>query len=138
MKLNRNWLAIPTGLAIALTSATVAFANPIQTPLPNPISVTGQSGGTQSSSCGYIASTPNQVVRVTEAFTSLRFKVESGGQPTLMITNSAGRSQCVMADSFSGGTIEIPGIWDQGPYSVFVGDRGGNSHTYTLTITQGN
>lgn len=135
MKLFNPWLVVSTALSMTL-AATAAFAD-VQTPLRSPIVISGTSGGNQSSQCGSIANAPNQTVRVTESFAPLRFRVESAGEPTLLITSAGGRNQCVMADSFSGGTIEVPGVWEQGTYSVYVGDRSGGRHSFTLTITQG-
>lgn len=132
-----NWFPLPTALALALGFAGGAIANPIQTPLSANVVVNGSANGGQSGQCGYVSNTPTQVVRVTEDFTSLRFSVQGGGQPTLMVTGG-GRTQCVMADRFSGGAIEIPGVWERGTYSVFVGDRAQGNHPFTLSITQGN
>jgi hypothetical protein len=138
MKLLMKALIAPVALLATLTAATVAYAD-VQTPIPSGQSVSrGSSGGSQSSQCGFIASSPNEVVRVTGGNASLRFTVQSEGQPTLLIQGPGGRNQCVMADSYSDGTIEVPGVWEQGTYSVFVGDRDQASHPYTLTIVQEN
>lgn len=133
-----NWFALPTAIALALGLSGTAIANPIQTPLSTNVVVNGTAAGGQSGQCGFVSSTPTQVVRVTEDFTSLRFSVQGSGQPTLMVTGSNGRTQCVMADRFSQGAIEIPGVWERGTYSVFVGDRSQGNHPFTLSITQGN
>jgi hypothetical protein len=127
-----NWMLIPTALATTLAIATAAHGNPIQTPLSSVMTVTGNSGGSQSSQCGFIAGAPNQVIVVNQP-TPLRFKVQSQGQPTLWITGPVNR--CVMADNYSGGAIEVPGVWQQGTYSVFVGDRTQGSHPFTLSIS---
>lgn len=139
-----NWFALPTalasltaGCALALGLSGTAIANPVQTPLASTVVVSGNANGGQAGQCGYVPGTPTQVVRVTEDFTSLRFSVQGSGQPTLMVTGG-GRTQCVMADRFSQGAIEIPGVWERGTYSVFVGDRAQGSHPFTLSITQGN
>jgi hypothetical protein len=138
MKLLMKALVVPAALLATLTAATVAQAD-VQTPIPSGQAVSqGSSGGSQSSQCGFIASAPNEVVRVTGGNASLRFTLQSEGQPTLLIQGPGGRNQCVMADSYSGGNIEVPGVWEEGTYSVFVGDRTQASHPYTLTIVQEN
>ncbi|MBD2459594.1 hypothetical protein H6G89_00930 [Oscillatoria sp. FACHB-1407] len=136
MKSRRFWAIIPAALTMALAIATSAHADTVQTPLQSAVVVTGNSGGSQSSSCGFISGTPSQVVVVSQP-TPLRFVVESQGQPTLLITG-AGQNRCAMADAYSGGMVQIPGVLNPGTYSVFVGDRAQGSHPYTLRITQGN
>ncbi|HEY9661189.1 MAG TPA: hypothetical protein V6C65_22275 [Allocoleopsis sp.] len=128
-------LLLPTALAATLALSLVAHAQPIQTPLATPVTVSGSSGGAQASECGYIPGAPSQVITVNQP-TPLRFKLQGQGQPTLWITGPVNR--CVMADSLSGGTIELPGMWEQGTYSVYVGDTSQNSYPYTLSITQEN
>jgi hypothetical protein len=135
MKERINWVAIPTAIAATMAIAAAAYSQPVQTPLASPITVTGSSGGSQSSQCGFVPGTPSQVVVVNQP-TPLRIQVQSQGQPTLWITGPVNR--CVMADKDSGGKIEVPGIWTAGTYSVFVGDLSQASHPYTLSITQGN
>ncbi len=128
---NMNWsrlfTALPAAIAATLTT-TVALAD-VQTPLASPVTVSGNSGQVQSQ-CGFISNTPAQVVVVNQP-TPLRFKVQGQGQPTLWIQGPVDR--CVMADSFSGGNIEVPGIWQQGTYSVFVGNQV-SDQPYTLSI----
>lgn len=133
MKRPVRWLAIPAALAALFSPVPAAHSNPVRTPLAAPVTVTGSSGGSQSSQCGFIPGSPTQVVVVNQP-TSLRFKLQGQGQPTLLIQGPVNR--CVMADQFSGGMIDVPGVWQQGTYSVFVGDRAQTSHPYTLSITQ--
>jgi hypothetical protein len=135
MRRHNNWLIIPTALAATLAIATTANSNPVQAPLSSPITVRGSSGGSQSSQCGYISNTPSQVVVVNQP-SPLRFQLQSQGQPTLWITGPVNR--CVMADAYSEGKIDVPGVWAQGTYSVFVGERDQSSHPYTLSIAPGN
>jgi hypothetical protein len=137
MKLQK-WTVVPTALGLALMSSVAALSAPVQTPLSAPVIVTGTSESSQASQCGFLPATPTQIVRVTEAFTSLRFSVRGGSETTLLISGPGGRNQCVMADSFSGGNIEVPGAWEQGTYSIFVGDRAQGSHPFTLSITPEN
>jgi hypothetical protein len=138
MKSSIHWKAIPTALALSLAIAAIASSNPVQTPLTSPVVVEGNSGGSQSGACGFVSANPNQVVRVTEPFASLTFTVEGGGQPTLLITGPNGQNQCVIADNLSGGKIQIPGVWTEGNYSVFVGDLNQSSYPFRLSIVQEN
>uniref|UniRef100_A0ACD5GPU0 Uncharacterized protein n=1 Tax=Desertifilum tharense IPPAS B-1220 TaxID=1781255 RepID=A0ACD5GPU0_9CYAN len=41
-----------------------------------------------------------------------------------------------MSDNLSGGVLEVPGYWEQGTYSLYVGDRAGGSHNYTLSVSR--
>ncbi len=135
MTRSTNWTAIPTSLIATLAIAAAAHSNPVQTPLTSPVTVTGSSGGSQQSQCGFISGTPSQVIVVNQP-TPLRLQLQGQGQPTLWVTGPVNR--CVMADKFSNGKLEIPGVWAQGTYSVFVGDLSQSSHPYTLSITQEN
>ncbi|MBE9177995.1 hypothetical protein IQ268_05275 [Oculatella sp. LEGE 06141] len=132
----KRFSIIPMALAAGLAIATSAQAD-VQTPISSPVTVRGNSGGSQSSQCGYISSNPNEVLQVSGSPASLRFRVEGQGQPTLLIRGS-GNPICVMADSFSGGTIEVPGRLEPGTYSIFVGDRSQANHPFTLSISQEN
>jgi hypothetical protein len=135
----KHWIIVPATLAMLLTSASVARSQPIQlAPGFNPLQVAGTSGGSQSNKgCGMVGAKPNHVINLSANFRYLRFRVQSSGQPTLLIEGPNGRS-CVQADTLSEGTktIEIPGYWEQGNYSVYVGDRAGGQHTYTLSVTE--
>jgi hypothetical protein len=131
---------IPTALALTVAIATAAnqaaHSDPVQTPLASPVTVSGSAGGSQSSQCGYINPTPSQVLVVNQT-APLRFKVQSQGQPTLWIKGPVDR--CVMADSFANGTVEVPGVWEKGTYSIFVGTvQQVGSQPFTLSITQEN
>jgi hypothetical protein len=132
MKRVSSWLVLPTLLAITL----IAPARSQETPLAAPLQVTGQSGGPQQSSCGYISAAPNQTIKVTEAFTSLNIQVQSTGDYTLFLTGPGGFSECVLAHDFDGGVIQSPGVLNQGTYQIYVGDRNGASHPFTLSISQ--
>ncbi|MGF1538606.1 MAG: hypothetical protein ACFB4J_19260 [Elainellaceae cyanobacterium] len=129
----RRVLAAAAGLLIPLTLGTSALAQTVSTPIQN-YQVSGTSGGSRQSSCGFIDE-PALRVQVNEPLASLRFRASGGGALTLLVTN--GQSQdCVMSDGLSGGAVELPGVWERGTYSVFVGDRNGNSHQYQLSVTQ--
>lgn len=139
MKTFKHWMVVPATLAMLLTSTGVVRSQPVQLApgfAPDPLVVTGTSGGSQASqSCGMIGATPNHVINLSANFNYLRFSVQSAGQPTLLIQGPNG-SSCVQADSFSKGTIQLPGYWEKGTYSVYVGDRAGGHNSYTLSVTQ--
>jgi len=125
-------------MSLALTNASLA-----QTPVvsinphfqPDPLTVNGTSGGTRPSNCGNINATPNQVIQVTKSLPYLRLTVEGSGQPTLLIDGPGGRF-CVLADKYAGNKPEISGYWQQGKYSLYVGELSPQQHTYTLSISQ--
>ncbi|MCU0568647.1 MAG: hypothetical protein MUF49_18875 [Oculatellaceae cyanobacterium Prado106] len=126
---------VPTAAAMTFAVDTAVYSNPVQTPIAAPLSLSGNSGGAQSSQCGFISAEPIQVLTVDQP-TPLRFKLQAQGSPTLWITGPTNR--CVMADTTSNGMIEVPGVWEPGTYSVFVGDMKQGSFPYTLSITQEN
>jgi len=126
-------------MAIAATFGTMpaAIADPVQTPLQSPVVVTGNSNGSQANnSCrGFqFAGAPTQVVRVTQPNTALRFRVEGSGQLALLVTG-ASNPMCVPS---AGAVIEVPGVWQPGTYSLFVGNRADSSTPFTLSISQDN
>lgn len=142
MKINSHWMVVPTVLALMATATTATYGKvPVLELNPgfntDPLTFTGQSGGQkQTKDCGKIAATPNHVIKLSNDFKYLRLSVQSSGQATLLIQEPSGRRICVSADSLSGGMIESPGYWNQGSYSLYIGDRTGSSNPYTLSITQ--
>jgi hypothetical protein len=139
MRTLKNWMVVPTALAMLLSSTGLVRSQPIQIApgfQPDPLVVNGTSGGsTASQSCGMISAQPNHVLTLNGNFNYLRINVQSSGQPTLLIQGPSGTS-CVPADSLSGGNIQSPGYWEQGTYSIYVGDRAGGQNSYTLSLTQ--
>lgn len=131
-----RWMTIPATTALIIAAAIPAQSETVQiTPgfKPDPQVVQGTSGGSKSTDCGFIATSPNQILKVKSALPYLRLNVQSKGQPTLLIDGPTGRF-CVLADS-SGGP-KMAGYWAEGTYSVYVGDRGKGQNSYTLSITQ--
>ncbi|MEL6604422.1 MAG: hypothetical protein AAFP20_14490 [Cyanobacteria bacterium J06614_10] len=133
MKLSPFALALAAVLSVG---PAVQAQSVTRTPLDSPLELTGQSGGRESSACGNIDRSAGQVIEVTESFASLSFEVESEGDYTLLITGPDGFRECVFAHNYDGGVIQAPGLLNQGEYKVFVGDRSGESHPYTMSITQ--
>ncbi|MFK8182345.1 MAG: hypothetical protein AB8B99_03160 [Phormidesmis sp.] len=133
----RRFTALFLLTAAALSVGSAASAQSVaRTPLTAPIEMTGVSGGRESSVCGNINRATGQTINVTETFASLSFEVESEGDYTLLITGPDGFRECVFAHNYNGGVIQAPGLLNQGQYQVYVGDRKGESHPYTLSITQ--
>lgn len=131
---------VPAALAMSLilTYANSVAAQQVKISpnfKPDPITLTGKSGGPNKSNCGNIAAAPNQVIQVTQSFPYLRLTVEGSGQPTLLIDGPGGK-YCVLADSYSGGKPEITGFWQAGTYSLYVGDLSQGQYNYTLLISQ--
>lgn len=125
-----------TCLAVFSVGSAAQAQSIARTPLSAPVEMTGRTGGQESTSCGNINPGAGQVVKVTESFASLSFEVESQGDYTLLITGPDGFRECVFAHNHDGGVIQAPGLLNQGDYQVFIGDRSGESHPYTLSISQ--
>lgn len=102
---------------------------------PDPLTITGKSGGFEKSNCGSISKTPSQVLEVSESLPYLRLTVESKGKPTLLIDGPEGRF-CVLGDSYSEEKPEISGYWSSGKYSLYIGSLSSEQHDYTLSISQ--
>lgn len=136
----RSFAVVPTAIALLVSLAGYAQAQAVLIAANSPtVTLRGVSGGPKKSSgcAGFVANTPNHVVQVTED-SNLRFSLQAAGEPTLMISGPSGQTFCVQADSLSGGRIDIPGRWNQGNYTVFVGDRNkGQQSPYTLSISPG-
>ena len=133
----RRYSSLLLALAAVVSTGSAAVAQSIaRTPLAAPVELSGQSGGNQASACGNINPSAGHTVRVTESFASLDFEVQSQGNYTLLIKGPGGFQECVFAHNYDGGVIKSPGLLNQGEYQVFVGDRNGERHPYTLSISQ--
>jgi hypothetical protein len=131
---------VPMALAmtLALTEANLAEVPRLQinSKLPSdPLVLNGTSGGTVSSSCGNIAQEANHIIQLTKPQPYLRLTVDGPGQPTLLINGPGGRF-CVLADDYSGSKPELSGYWQEGEYSLHVGNLLQQQHNYTLSISQ--
>ena len=101
--------------------------------------IQGSSGGPVNSvNCGFIANSPNYTINLTERVDYLRITVQAvGGQPTLLVVGpQANDSFCVLGDRGSGLRPEISGVWEPGIYNIFIGDRTGTQHKFTLNISR--
>ncbi|MEO0684311.1 MAG: hypothetical protein AAFY76_04470 [Cyanobacteria bacterium J06649_11] len=102
---------------------------------PDPLTISGKSGGFEKSNCGNIPATPSQILEVSKSLPYLRLSVESKGKPTLLIDGPEGRF-CVLGDSYSEEKPEISGYWQAGKYSLYIGNLSSEQHDYTLSISQ--
>lgn len=138
MKKIRPWIFFTT--VAAMMFVTTAQGNSKVVPVvpnfqPDPLELTrGTSAGANGNNCANLASDPNIVVEIAQDISSMRFLVQSSGQPILKI-DGPNSIPCLMADSFSGGKIEVPGYWPQGTYSIYIGDRASGPQDYTLSIS---
>jgi len=139
MRTLKNWMVVPTALAMLVSSAGMVRSQPIEISpgfQPDPLVVNGTSGGsTATQGCGMIGTKPNLVLTLNANFKYLRINVQGTGKPTLLIKGPSGKS-CVPADTLSEGKIQAPGYWEKGTYSIFVGDMAGGQNSYTLSVTQ--
>lgn len=139
MKIPR-WLVIPALTAMMLVPSNAALGNPqVVTISPNfqpdpQVLNSNTSVGSTSISCSNLTSEPSVVLDLTQDMSSLNFIVQSSGQPVLKIEGPNG-SACVAADGFSDGKVKIPGYWQQGSYSIYIGDRADGNQNYTLSIS---
>ena len=131
-------------VAILLLNARVGIAEnankQVEVSQTNRI-IKGQSGGSvDSQGCGFVASSPNYEMNLDRRLDYMRLTVKSaGGQPTLLVLGpNAGDSFCVLGDEISGLKPEISGVWESGSYQIFVGDRLGDRHEFTLNISTDN
>ncbi|OLP16274.1 hypothetical protein BST81_21985 [Leptolyngbya sp. 'hensonii'] len=130
-------IPVATMLAALLVTPLPAYSSTLQVGVglnPDPQVLRGTSGGSKSSDCGFIATAPNEVIKVTQPIPYMRFSVQSAGQPTLLIEGPTGRF-CVLADGGGAGP-QMSGFWAPGTYSVYIGDRAKGSNPYTLSLTQ--
>jgi hypothetical protein len=103
--------------------------------------IKGQSGGSvDSQGCGFIATSPNYEMKLEQRIDYMRLTVQStGGQPTLLVLGpGAGDSFCVLGDEVSGLKPEISGVWEAGNYQIYIGDRLGSQHQFTLNVSKDN
>ncbi|BAZ05287.1 hypothetical protein [Calothrix sp. NIES-3974] len=132
-------IGVSVGLAISLLLMQINTAQAQKVSIsrnfqPNPLTLTGTSGGAVRSNCGNLAATPNHIIEIKEPL-RLNFSVAGAGEPTLLIEGPAGRF-CSLSDSYSGGKSEISGYWIPGDYTVHVGQSSQSRSNYTLSISQ--
>jgi hypothetical protein len=125
---------------LAATLATTAGAGlaqtPPQTPLAQPLVSRGSVTPDNSSSCGFLAGTPTQVLEVAQDFASLNITASGDSGLTLWIESANGFTECHTTNAASGNTINAPGLLNQGTYSFYIGNANSVPTAYTLTIEQ--
>lgn len=140
MKTFRIFTVVSVGLTMSLLLTQSSFAQPPTTKIKNPldidpITLTGISGGRAKTDCGYISTTPSQVIEVTEPLPYLQLTVEGEGQPTLLVEGPGGRF-CVLGNDDTVSKPKHSGYWTVGKYSVYVGELSKQKYKYTLSISQ--
>ena len=123
----------------ALVSLMVIGGNIFQPPYFVAQVIQGSSGGpVNSGNCGFIANSPNYTINLPRRVDYMRITVQAvGGQPTLLVVGpQANDSFCVLGDRGSGLQPEISGVWEPGNYNIFIGDRTGTRHQFTLNISR--
>ncbi len=137
----RHWrrslgtLALVLGLTpLAQAAPTVIGENP-----PATLELQGVSGGVSlMSDCNApLPQQSTQEIQLTDAFTKqsgfLRFSLEAGGAPLLILEGPAGRF-CALGNGSAQEQAEVSGYWLPGLYKVYVGDRNHQSGPYKLSI----
>ncbi|MFM7221414.1 MAG: hypothetical protein ACKO21_14630 [Nodosilinea sp.] len=125
------------GLSLAVVLAgNSAVAQPLgQTPLAQPLQVSGSVNPTQTSNCGLLPDSPTQFLQVNQDFVSLDISVTGSSGLTLLIQGPNGFSECHRASGASG-AINAPGLLSQGRYAFYVGNTNPVPTSYSLTIGQ--
>lgn len=125
------------GLGLAMVLAgTSAVAQPLgQTPLAQPLQISGSVNPTQPSNCGLLPDSPTQFLQVNQEFVSLDIRVTGSSGLTLLIQGPNGFSECHRASGASG-SINAPGLLNQGRYAFYVGNTNPVPTSYSLTIGQ--
>ena len=126
--------AVVTGLAC---STGAALAQPTaQTPLSEPVQMSGSVNPERSTNCGFLPNSPVQNLQVNEDFASLDIEVSGESGVTLYIEGANGFMECFTTDNLSGSSIDAPGLLNRGSYSLYVGNNNQVTTTYSLTIRQ--
>lgn len=132
-------------LSMSMLAATVSIAAIVPWPSPahaepialgpgfsEPLVRSGTSGGPSNTDCGFLASSPNHQLTVSQDFGSLRVAVQGGDGMTLLVSGPSGRF-CIPA---ANGVAQMPGYWSAGTYDIYVGDRSANARqSYQLSIS---
>ncbi|WOD39571.1 hypothetical protein [Nodosilinea sp. E11] len=127
-----KFVALPAA-ALAL-GAGVASAQPVaQTPLSQPVQISGSVTPSRPSNCGVLGDGAVQVLQVTQDFAAVDVAVNGTSGLTLLIQGNNGFSEC---HTGGGGTINAPGLLNRGTYSFFVGNSGSAPTNYNLTIRE--
>ncbi|NJL44859.1 MAG: hypothetical protein HC922_02120 [Leptolyngbyaceae cyanobacterium SM2_3_12] len=134
-------LARTAGLAALTTTLalfpSLAMAQPVaQTPLAQPVQVSGSVIPSRSSNCGFLAEEAAQVLQVNEEFASVDITVSGDSGVTLLVEGSNGFMECLTTNALAGNTTSSPGLLNQGTYSFYVGNENQTPTAYNLVISQ--
>lgn len=136
------WLAFGTKAMMVTMIVANVFSSSLTLAAPKidgqNQTIQGNSGGPiDTKNCGFVAASPSYTVSLSERTDYMRISVEAnGGQPTLLVTGpKAEDSFCVLGDLSAGLKPEISGVWEPGIYNVYVGDRSGEQHQFTLNVS---
>ncbi|WP_017301258.1 hypothetical protein [Nodosilinea nodulosa] len=125
---------LPTAAFTLALGAGVASAQPVaQTPLSQAVQASGSVNPSQPSSCGVLSNSAVQILQVTQDFAAVDISVSGTSGLTLFIQGSNGFSECHTGGD---GSINAPGLLNQGTYSFFIGNSSQTPTTYTLTIQE--
>ncbi len=117
-------LALGTGVASAQPTA--------QTPLTEPVQVSGSVEPSVGSSCGLRGAAAVQTLQVNQDFAAVEVAVSNGTNGlTLLIEGNNGFSEC---HTSSNGTISAPGLLNRGTYSFYIGNNNSTTTSFNLTI----
>lgn len=133
MKSPLKLFVLPAALSLALGTG-VASAQPVaQTPLSQSIETSGSVNPSRPSNCGVLGDSAVQVLQVNQDFAAVDLAVSGTSGLTLWIQGSNGFSEC---HTGGGGSINAPGLLNQGTYSFFIGNSSPTPTSYTLTIRE--
>jgi hypothetical protein len=119
-------LALGTGVASAQPTA--------QTPLTEPVQVSGSVNPSVSSSCGLRGAAAVQTLQVNQDFAAVEVAINNGTSGlTLLIEGNNGFSEC---HTSSNGNISAPGLLNRGTYSFYVGNNTPTPTSFNLTIRE--
>lgn len=126
------WPLLAVAALLPLSAAQAGSARIDQSPN---LQMNGISGGSRSSDCGFIGDRPNEQITISPQYVEqsgyLRISVAAGGSPTLLIDGPSGR---FCSTGQGGRSPQHVGVWPAGTYNIYVGDRQGQSHPYSLQI----
>ena len=119
-------------VALSLGLGTIVQAAPI-TLADLPLTLTGTTGGNQTSeSCGSIPDFAPLELNLDRA-SYLQVTVQTSADTTLWIDGPL--DFCVLWDP-TANQLHTAGHWPEGLYQIYVGDRQGQSHAFSLTVSQ--
>lgn len=141
MKQLRPLMLLAAAGAVVMSGTGAHGQSMERTPLSQPIQQGDSVTVNRRSNCGFLSEQPVQVLQVTEAFVSLDITVNgsSNNSPndiSLLIRGSNGFVECLRSDPYNPGTIQAPGLLNQGRYAFFIGNSQPGPTTYSLSISQ--